>query len=593
MKPTSRRLVWAALLVGTVLGVWGVARAQQGSQGPPVPPPDPAGPPEVPVEVVVPHVEPPPAEPAKVPAPPAAPSAREPARSGPAAETPPAAPGALPPGLPLTTGHARDTDVSIKDIILESEGPTQGNPTGRQEPGVSLQWICPPTARLNQPVLCTIIIKSLSANRLHQVVVRNRIPAGVVVKGTEPRAVTEGDVLVWRLGSLEPRQEKRLDLSLVPTTRGSLACNAFVTFTGTSTAKVDVREPKLILAAAAPKKVTAGDPATIVLTVSNPGDAPAERVKVRATLTDGLENASGKTVEFNLDNLGPNEGRTVLVQCAARGSGPQVCSAVATAEPGLSAKDSAGIEVLVPRVSVAASGPAMRYLDRHAVYTFKVTNPGTATANHVTVTDVVPAGFKVVSANEGGRHDFASRSVVWFLGDLGPGASKDVSLDLVAINPGEYRNRVTVTAARGLRTEGEVVTRLEGLPGLLMELVDVEDPVEVGRDDSYEIRVTNTGTKTETNLQLTCTVPEKMQFKAAKGPFGCPYQVQGREVVFAPLPRLAPRADVIYRVSVHCVAPGDLRFQAKVRADGLERPVLREESTRVYGDEREAPMPPR
>jgi hypothetical protein len=37
---------------------------------------------------------------------------------------------------------------------------------------------------------------------------------------------------------------------------------------------------------------------------------------------------------------------------------------------------------------------------------------------------------------------------------------------------------------------------------------------------------------------------------------------------------------------------GDVRFQAQVSADGLQTPVLREESTRVFGDEGETSSPP-
>ena len=77
-----------------------------------------------------------------------------------------------------------------------------------------------------------------------------------------------------------------------------------------------------------------------------------------------------------------------------------------------------------------------------------------------------------------------------------------------------------------------------------------------------------------------------MEIRAAKGAAGCPFRVEGRELIFAPLPRLAPRVDAIYRVTVRCMAPGDMRFQARMRADGLTQPVLREESTRVYGDEK-------
>src|SRR5205823_1640422 len=163
------------------------------------------------------------------------------------------------------------------------------------------------------------------------------------------------------------------------------------------------------------------------------------------------------------EGLGANESRTVLVQCVAKATGVQSCTAVANAEPGLEARSSASVEIVAPKVTVAAAGPTMRYLDRRALYTFRVTNPGTAVANHVTVSDVVPAGFKVIGATDGAHHDFSTRTVVWFLGDLTPGNAKEVTLELLAINPGEYKNQVTVTAARGLKAGSEVFTRIEGL----------------------------------------------------------------------------------------------------------------------------------
>src|SRR5260370_42391799 len=194
------------------------------------------------------------------------------------------------------------------------------------------------------------------------------------------------------------------------------------------------------------------------------------------------------------------------------------------------------------------------------MYGFKILNPGSAPASNVTISDQVPEGFKFLAASDGGRHDFSTRTVSWFVGDLLPGQRREVSLEVVAINPGEHKHKVSVVAARGLKNDTEVVTRVEGLSALLMELVDLDDPVEVGADTAYEIRITNTGSKTETNLSLVCTVPDKMEFRGAKGPANCKFHVQGKEVTFEPLPKLAPRADVIYRVNVRGVAPGDLRF---------------------------------
>jgi uncharacterized repeat protein (TIGR01451 family) len=118
-----------------------------------------------------------------------------------------------------------------------------------------------------------------------------------------------------------------------------------------------------------------------------------------------------------------------------------------------------------------------------------------------------------------------------------------------------------------------------------MELVDLDDPVELGYETSYEIRVTNTGTKTETNVQLICTLPDKMEFRGARAPAGAQFRVENRDIISDPLPRLAPRADAIYRINVKGLAAGDLRFRARIKADGLTDPVLKEESTKVYGDE--------
>ena len=160
-----------------------------------------------------------------------------------------------------------------------------------------------------------------------------------------------------------------------------------------------------------------------------------------------------------------------------------------------------------------------------------------------------------------------------------------MSIELLAINPGEFHVQANVTAARGLKSDAEAVTHIEGLSALLMEMVDLDDPVEVGADTAYEIRVTNTGSKTETNLQLVCTIPDKMEFRSATGAGGTRSHLQGKELTFEPIPKLAPRADVIFRVNVRGIAPGDLRFRARITADGLTEPVLKEESTKVYGDD--------
>jgi len=134
-------------------------------------------------------------------------------------------------------------------------------------------------------------------------------------------------------------------------------------------------------------------------------------------------------------------------------------------------------------------------------------------ASNVSIIHLLPEGSKFHTASNGGRHDLTTRTVTWFVGDLAPARAARLSLEAVPTSVGEQRHRATATAARGLKTEAEAVTHVEGLSALLMDVVDTDDPVEIGADTTYEIRVINSGSKMETNLELVCTVPDKMELR--------------------------------------------------------------------------------
>jgi uncharacterized repeat protein (TIGR01451 family) len=444
--------------------------------------------------------------------------------------------------VPAPTAVQIDDSATPKTVEPQPEAtaPT-ANPTGRQEPAVSLEWVGPPTIKLGQPATFQIVIKNVSTWPVRQTTVQSRIPQGVTVKATDPKPTSEGELMSWDLGVLEAQQEKRIDIVMVPDAKGRCTCEATVTFSASSSVQLQVQEPKLLLKVSGPERVLLGDPAATTLTVTNPGDSTADHVRIKATLSEGLEHSRGKEVEFEVGNLGPNESRSVELVCATKTAGDQKCDAVATAEGGLTSRDAAAFPVLQPKLELSMSGPSLRYLERQGTYVLHLVNTGNAPASNVTITEQVPQGFKFVSANAGGRQDYTTRTVSWFLGDLPPNQNREVQL--------------------------------------------LEDPVEVGANCRYEIRVTNTGSKTETNIQVSCTVPEKMEFASAQGAGNCHYHADGKEIVFDPLAKLAPRADAVFRVNCKAKAPGDLRFKARIKADSLDEPVNKEESTRVYADQ--------
>jgi uncharacterized repeat protein (TIGR01451 family) len=466
---------------------------------------------------------------------------------------------------------------------------TPDNPAGRQEPSVSIEWLGSPVAKVGQAADYSLLVRNTANIPVQQVIVRVRVPAGLSIQGTEPKSTSAeptSGVLVWELGTLMAKQEKALQMKVQAESKGDVTPQAWVTFTGSSVMRIRVREPKLAIKATAPDKVLVGDPAAFTLSVSNPGDGSADQVKIRAVLSEGLEHARGPKIDFDIGNLAPGESRNVTLLCATRTGGAQKCDVSAEAEGGLKASDSCGVNVIMPRLDLQLVGPRLRYLERKALYTLRVTNPGDAAATNVTVADMVPAGFKVLAASDGGRHDFQSRTVSWFLGEVGPGQTREVKLEVQAVNAGEHKHKATAVGARGLRAESELMTHVEGLAALMVEMVDTEDPIEAGGDTAYEVRITNTGSKTETDIKLVATVPDKMQFKNSQGPVR--YREEGKMIYFEPIARLAPRADAIFRINVKALDAGTVRFKIQVSSATLTEPVIKEEATRIYAD---APEP--
>jgi uncharacterized repeat protein (TIGR01451 family) len=459
---------------------------------------------------------------------------------------------------------------------------SSSNPTGRQEPAVSLEWIGPPIVKLGVAADFTVVVRNTCRIPVQKVLVQVKVPNGCTVAASEPKATEENGTLAWDLKTLMPGQEKNLQMKMLAQAKGDVVPQAWVTFTGSTVTSFKVREPKLAIKAAVAEKVMIGEIAAFTLTVTNPGDGSAEKVKIHANLSEGLEHARAPRVDFEIGDLAAGDSRSVTLICGAKTGGMQHCEVSAEAEGGLISKETANVDVVMPRLDVAVEGPGLRYLDRKAIYTLKIANPGDAPASNVTVSDVVPSGFKVLAASDGGRHDSSTRTVSWFLGEVAPGQTREVKLEVQAINAGEQKHHVTVVGARGLKAEADKLTRVEGISALMVEMVDTEDPVEVGGDTAYEVRITNTGSKTETDIKLVAVVPDKEDFKDAQGPVHA--RAEGKTIVFDPIEKLAPHADAILRINVKAREQGTVYFKILVTSTNLVQPVEKSESTRIYSD---------
>jgi uncharacterized repeat protein (TIGR01451 family) len=188
-----------------------------------------------------------------------------------------------------------------------------------------------------------------------------------------------------------------------------------------------------------------------------------------------------------------------------------------------------------------------------------------------------------VAANNNGQFDPATNAVYWSLEELPAQETGTVTLTTLPLQPGDAKLLIKSTAKENLADQREDIVAIEGLAAINFQLSDASDPIEAGGQTTYEVRVTNQGSKAAANVRLVALLPNEMKAISAEGPVR--YRIEGQQVVFEPLKQLAPKADTSFKITAQALQPGDLRLQVQVATDEIREPITKEESTRVYGDE--------
>ncbi len=455
---------------------------------------------------------------------------------------------------------------------------------GAQTPQVTIEKIAPAGMQVGKPATFVVKVRNTGSVAATGVEVRDQVPKGTQLSSTTPRARqgTRGE-LVWSLGTLEPGEETAVEMHVTPTEEGELGSVATVHFSAAASARSIATKPELLLEASAPSQALLGDTLTLSIKLSNPGTGVATGVILSERVPPGLRHPAGADLEYDVGTLKPGESRQLELELVADRAGAVTNVMLARGDGNLRAEHRLDVQVIAPELELAIDGPHRRFLEREAVYELGISNPGTAPAQNVELVVHLPDGLEFISANNAGHYEETTRAVHWRLEELPVHETGVVELVTMPVRAGEHSLRARGTAARGVEAESEQAVSIEGIAAILFEVRDVVDPIEVGGETVYEIKVLNQGTKASSNVQVHVLLPAEMQPLAAEGP--TQHAIDGRQVVFEPLRRLAPKADTMYRIRVRGLEPGDLRTRVQVLTDEMQGvPVTKEESTRVYTD---------
>jgi uncharacterized repeat protein (TIGR01451 family) len=492
---------------------------------------------------------------------------------------------------PSGTDRLRGTQDEILPIQSDSFG-TTGDGTGRpgeqalegpQRPALEIQKFAPPEIQVGKAAKFAIQVRNAGGQSAEHVVIRDEVPHGTRVVSTTPHAESDGNFLVWDLGALSTGEQRTVEIELMPIAEGEIGSVASVTYAAQASAKTRCTMPQLAIRMTAPSQVMIGQEQRVKIELRNPGTGDATGVMLMENVPDIVKHAAGPALEFEVGTLKAGETREMELVLTAEKAGPVTNTLTARAEGNLQVQQQVEFEVIAPDLQLSVEGPQKRYLERPATYQVVVENPGTAPARDIELVTKLPKGMQFVKANNMGEYDAATHSVYWSLAQLPEGQKGTVELTAMPVEAGQQKLEISGKAQQGLSDEVEQDVLVEGLAALMFEVRDTQDPIEVGGETTYEIRVVNQGSKAATNVQVVVSLPPGIQALSASGE--TQHTVQAGGVVFEPLAQLAPKTDTLYRVQVKGVQPGDQRVTVQVNTDDISQPIRREESTRVFGDE--------
>jgi uncharacterized repeat protein (TIGR01451 family) len=465
----------------------------------------------------------------------------------------------------------------------------------KQSTSVTVETVAPDSVSVGQDVTYELFVKNEGGSAVWNVRVDDELPVGTRYISSDPPGEVANGRLSWSLGSLEAGATKRLKVTVRPADEGEIRNRTVVTFSAATENRMRVTRPKLAASISAPESVKAGEEVAFLVRLTNSGSGPATNLVMKASLSDGLHNSNGAVLELKLPTLAAGQVKTIPLRAIATKAGPQACLLAVTADGAATQPTKAGFTVVEPKLMARVVGPAKCNVRSEPTYTIELTNPGTAATDALTATATLPAGFEFLMASDGGVLSANGRDVNWKLAGIAAGAGKAVSVKVKAVAPTDDMLKVIANTtseptmassgvqpasavARGLEAKSELAIKADGVPALRFEVVDVEDPVELGKEAIYEIKIANQGTGPCTNVTIAAFPAEGTTAVASNGP--TTVRVQAGSLLFDPIAKLDVKGEVVYRVRVRGVQPGDMKFKVQISCDQIRTPIVKEENTR-------------
>ena len=454
-----------------------------------------------------------------------------------------------------------------------------------KSPQLSVETLGPSEVVIGKEATFKIRLRNLGDPVAESVLVRINTPLGAQIVAAQPSrgqtnsvATSKQKPLEWRLERLDSHQTEFLNLRIVP--RKSDAFDLGVTWTLApiaSQARIKVQEPKLNLEIIGPHEIDYGDTKIYRLTITNPGNGVADNVQLKLKPLDG---SSRPMAVRDLGSLEPGDKQVMEVELTARQNGYLNVEAQAIADTDLKAAARQRVLVRRAQLGIDADGPEMNYAGTTATYRFKVDNQGNSSAKNIRVVATLPTGADYLDSSDQGEWNPESRQVVWNVPALVAQNNQTFEVRVSLSHPGENLFNVRLSADDDLAASSEVATLVEALADLQLVINDPRGPVPVDEETTYEVLISNRGTKAAEAVDVVVFFSEGIEPISVAGGSAT---VNPGQVIFHPIDQILPGDDVVYKIAARANRSGNHVFRTEVACEESDVRLVAEESTRFYG----------
>lgn len=487
---------------------------------------------------------------------------------------------------PASVTEGSSNLVGRSSSVTEGSGkPGEAAIEGVQLSRLSIQKTAPEEIQVGQPATWTISVRNESKITAVGVQIHDVIPQGARLESANPPAdVSPNGEITWNVGNMPSGTMATVRMELTPIREGEIGSVASVTSRSESSAKSIATRPMLKVETFGDSVVLIGNKTELNIVVSNPGTGTARDVVLSETVPPELQFEGGSELRYEVGDLKPGESKTVKLPLTAVRAGKFQNRILAKSGPNLGTDSLLAMEVTAPIIQMEMKGPSKRFLDKEGTFRLVATNSGTAPAKNLELQARIPNGWEFLSANHLGAYMKESQTVVWKLEELGPAATAEAELVLVPKEIGNFAMSYSAVADSCQTVNGTKNLSVEGIAALMFQVVDSNDPVQIGEETKYTVEVVNQGSKPAEDVQVQILVPAGLQIVSSEETARSVNLQNGAQIDFQPISSLAPKATKVYRFTLKGVTSGDQRVVVKLSSREFQTPIIKEESTRVFAE---------